>query len=74
MHHRGNHDLAASHGSFPHVRARQNAPRAGESPEQAKERAAKDFLAMQNSPFFDIWASAGIDEILSGLHERIVFG
>jgi len=56
------------------VRARQNAPRAGESAEQAKERAAKDFLAMQNSPFFDLWASAGIDEILSGLHERIVFG
>jgi hypothetical protein len=56
------------------VRARQNAPRAGESAEQAKERAAKDFLALQNSPFFDIWASAGVDEILSGLHEKVALG
>jgi hypothetical protein len=53
-----------------HVRAQQNAPRRGESPEQAKERATKDFLAMQNSPFFDLWASAAVDEILSGLHEK----
>jgi hypothetical protein len=27
---------------------------------------------MQRSPFFDIWASAGIDEILSALHEKRV--
>ena len=53
------------------VRAQQNAPRAGESAEQAKDRATKDFLAMQSSPFFDIWASAGIDEILSALYEKL---
>ena len=56
------------------VRAQQNAPRAGESAEQAKERAAKDFLALQGSPFFDIWASAAIDEILSGVHEKVALG
>ena len=27
---------------------------------------------MQRSPFFDIWASAAIDEILSALFERHV--
>jgi hypothetical protein len=53
-----------------HVRAQQNAPRRDENPEQAKERATKDFLAMQNSPFFDLWASAAVDEILSALHEK----
>ena len=56
------------------IRSRQNAAKAGESGEQAKERAGKDFAALQASPFFDIWASAGVDEILSGLHEKVVFG
>ena len=26
---------------------------------------------MQQSPFFDVWASAGIDEILSALYEKL---
>jgi hypothetical protein len=52
------------------IRAQQNAARAGETAEQAKDRAAKDFVALQASPFFDIWASAGIDEILSALHRK----
>ena len=26
---------------------------------------------MQHSPFFDVWASAGIDEILSALFEKL---
>jgi len=26
---------------------------------------------MQGSPFFDVWASAGIDEILSALFEKL---
>jgi hypothetical protein len=25
---------------------------------------------MQGSPFFDLWAAAGIDEILSALYEK----
>jgi hypothetical protein len=56
------------------IRARQSAARPGETPEQAKARAGQDFAALQGSPFFDVWASAGIDEILSGLHEKVVFG
>jgi hypothetical protein len=49
-------------------------PRPGETPEQAKERGDRDFFALQASPFFDLWACAGIDEILSALHERLVVG
>jgi hypothetical protein len=26
---------------------------------------------MQGSPFFSIWASAAVDEILSALHEKL---
>lgn len=53
------------------IRAHQQAPRPGESDAQAKERAQREFLAMQQSPFFDVWASAAVDEILSGLYETL---
>jgi hypothetical protein len=52
------------------VRGHQYAARPGESEAQRKERDAREFMAMQQSPFFDLWASAGIDEILSALYER----
>jgi hypothetical protein len=52
------------------VRAHQQAARAGESAEQARERGMREFAAMQASPFFDVWAGACIDEILSGLYEK----
>jgi len=53
-----------------HIRA----PRAGETKAQTDERATREFSALQQSPFFRIWASAGIDEILSRLHQRVVLG
>jgi hypothetical protein len=56
------------------IRAHQQAARAGESETQTRERAAREFQALQVSPFFDVWASAGIDEILSALHERLLLG
>jgi hypothetical protein len=56
------------------IRARQNTAKPGESAEKAKERAGKDFAALQASPFFDIWAGACIDEILSGVHEKVALG
>jgi len=31
-------------------------------------------MALQQSPFFRVWASAGVDEIISALHERLVVG
>jgi hypothetical protein len=49
-------------------------PRPGETREQTKERGTREFFALQASPFFDLWACAGIDEILSALHERLVVG
>jgi hypothetical protein len=48
------------------------APRPGETKEQAWERFLRDWTALQQSPFFLVWASAALDEMLSALHERIV--
>jgi hypothetical protein len=48
------------------------AARPGESREQAWERFLQDWGALQQSPFFPLWACAAADEILSALHERAV--
>jgi Thioredoxin len=48
--------------------------RTGENREQAWERFIRDWRALQGSPFFPMWASAAVDEMLSALHERIVVG
>jgi hypothetical protein len=53
------------------IRGHQQAARPGEDQAQAKERDQREFIAMQRSPFFDVWASAGIDEILSALFEKL---
>ncbi len=50
------------------------APRPGETPAQTAERAGKEFGAFQKAPFFRMWAGAGIDEMASALHERLVMG
>ena len=54
------------------IRGHMMTPQPGETPEQAQERGWQEFVALQASPFFDVWASAGIDEILSGLYEKLV--
>jgi hypothetical protein len=54
-----------------YVRSHMWARRPDETAAQAKERDQREFLALQNSPFFDVWASAGIDEILSALYEKL---
>ncbi|HTY78201.1 MAG TPA: thioredoxin family protein [Candidatus Bathyarchaeia archaeon] len=56
------------------IRGHQQAARPGESAEQAKDRAGREFMALQTGPFFDLWASAAASEILSALHERLVVG
>ena len=48
------------------------AARAGETEEQTKARGGRDIGALLESPFFDVWAEAGIAEILSALHERLL--
>jgi hypothetical protein len=56
------------------IRGHQQASRSGESAEQTKDRGMREFVALQASPFFDVWASAAIAEILSALHEKLVVG
>ena len=53
------------------IRGHQQAARPGETPTQARERGQREFLAMQQSPFFDLWASAAVDEILIALYETL---
>lgn len=53
------------------VRGFQQAARPGETADQAKARDQQVFLAMQQSPFFDLWAAAGIDEMLSAMFEKL---
>ena len=50
------------------------AARPGETREHAWERFVGDWRALQQGPFFPMWASAAVDEILSALHERMVVG
>jgi len=48
------------------------APRPGETKEQAWTRFMWDWRALQEGPFFPIWASATADEILSALYEWLL--
>jgi hypothetical protein len=48
--------------------------RAGESAEETRVRGTRDFIALQRSPLFRIWACAAADEIITALHERLVVG
>jgi Thioredoxin len=47
-------------------------PRPGETREDTWERFMRDWRAMQQSPFFTVWAFAAIDEMLSALYERTI--
>jgi hypothetical protein len=53
------------------IRGHQQAARPGETREQAHERQQREFITLQDSPFFDVWAAAAIDEILSALYEKL---
>jgi hypothetical protein len=48
------------------------AARPGETDDGAKARGGRDIGALLESPFFDVWAQAGIAEIISALHERLL--
>ena len=47
---------------------------ADDEPEACLGHAGAVQEGRQESPFFPLWASATLDEILSALHERIVVG
>jgi hypothetical protein len=53
------------------IRGHQQAARPGETEAQARDRSMREFVALQQSPFFDLWACAGADEILSALYEKL---
>lgn len=56
------------------VMAAIRAPKPGEAPAAVFERGIRDWGALQESPFWRLWACAAIDEMLSALHERVVVG
>jgi thiol-disulfide isomerase/thioredoxin len=49
-------------------------PKPGESPEQTRVRVDREFGEVQRSPFFRVWASATVDEIISALHRKAMLG
>jgi len=50
------------------------APKPVESPDQTRARADREFGELQRSPFWRVWASAAVDEIVSALHRKLVLG
>jgi hypothetical protein len=56
------------------IRGSLNAARPGETPEQAKQRADREFMEMLGSPFFEVWRAAALDEWTSMLYERLRVG
>jgi hypothetical protein len=53
------------------IRTYQQGLRAGESDAEAGARGMREFAAMQASPFFDLWASVAVDEIISAIYEKL---
>jgi hypothetical protein len=49
-------------------------PRPGETPEQTAARAGKEFGELRAGPFWKIWSSATVDEIVSALQRRVILG
>jgi len=49
-------------------------PKPGESPDEAQARFGREFRALHASELFRIWASAAVDEVISGLHRRLLLG
>ena len=56
------------------MQAHAGVDRPGENREQAWERFIRNWGALQDSPFWQVWTSAAVDEMLSALHERLVVG
>jgi hypothetical protein len=51
-----------------------NTARPGETAEQARQRADREFVEMVSSPFFDVWRAAALDEWTAMLYERLRVG
>jgi hypothetical protein len=48
--------------------------RPGESADERRARSDREFGELVSSPFFRIWTSATVDEIVTGLYLRLVLG
>ena len=48
--------------------------RPGETEQARAERADREFTDLQKSPFFGVWGSAAVDEIISALHRKLLLG
>jgi hypothetical protein len=56
------------------VRPALSNPKPGESKEEFAKRNLSEFFAFQQSPFFRLYATAAVDEIIAMLHERLRVG
>jgi hypothetical protein len=56
------------------VVAQVRAAKPDESAEETQQRGARDFGELQTGPFFRVWASAAVDEMISALHRRWLIG
>ena len=56
------------------IQAALRAPREGESAVEPEARYGRDWLAVRESPFFRVWASACADEVITGLYMRVMLG
>jgi hypothetical protein len=56
------------------IRAAQTAAQPGETAEQTRQRAAREFMELQASPFFSVWREAAQAEWISMLYERLRVG
>lgn len=56
------------------IRAAQTAAKPGETAEQTRERATREFMELQASPFFQVWRDAAQAEWISMLYERLRVG
>ena len=50
------------------------APKPGESADETRDRALREFNEVRQSPFWRIWQSAAVDEIVSALHRKLALG
>jgi hypothetical protein len=49
-------------------------PRPGETPQETERRSDAELAELASGPFWHIWASAAVDQILSALHRKAVLG
>ena len=56
------------------IRAAQTSPKSGETSEETRDRASREFREMQASPFFQVWRDAAHAEWISMLYERLRVG